>query len=146
MSMTDIAKTNRSRFGLGDEARDDEQVPVPTARALRRELFSDELIDHLLARVDEDGLALTGKGGLLPEMLKAVLERGMDAELASCLGYERGDRAGHGSGATPVTAPPRRRSAPRSAICGWISRRTATPPSPRRWCPRGRGGSGAWRT
>jgi len=124
VSMTDIAKTNRSRFGLGDEARDDEQVPVPTARALRRELFSDEL----------------------PEMLKAVLERGMDAELASCLGYERGDRAGHGSGATPVTAPPRRRSAPRSAICGWISRRTATPPSPRRWCPRGRGGSGAWRT
>ena len=93
-----MTKTNRSRFGLGDEAQDDEQVPVPTARALRRELFSDELIDHLLARVDEDGLALTGKGGLLPEMLKAVLERGMDAELTSYLGYERGDRAGHGSG------------------------------------------------
>ena len=98
MSMSNMTKTNRSRFGLGDEAQDDEQVPVPTARALRRELFSDELIDHLLARVDEDGLALTGKGGLLPEMLKAVLERGMDAELTSYLGYERGDRAGHGSG------------------------------------------------
>ncbi|EWT01277.1 transposase, partial [Intrasporangium chromatireducens Q5-1] len=45
-----------------------------------------------------DGLALTGKGGLLPELLKAVLERGMDAELTDHLGYERGDRAGHGSG------------------------------------------------
>jgi putative transposase len=75
-----------------------EPEPRGDARALRKELFSDELIDQLLARVDEGGLALTGRGGLLPEMLKAVLERGMDAELTGHLGYERGDRAGHGSG------------------------------------------------
>ncbi|MGH3976703.1 MAG: IS256 family transposase [Pseudonocardiaceae bacterium] len=93
-----MTKANRSTFGLDDEAQDEQQVPATTARALRKELFSDELIDRLLARVDEDGLALTGKGGLLPEMLKAVLERGMDAELSSHLGYERGDRVGHGSG------------------------------------------------
>ena len=68
------------------------------ARALRRELFSDELIDQLMSRVDEDGVALTGQGGFLPELVKAVLERGMDAELTSHLGYERGDRAGRGSG------------------------------------------------
>ena len=75
-----------------------EQLPQRDARALRKELFSDELIDQLLERVEEDGLALTGRGGLLPELLKAVLERGMDAELTDHLGYERGDRAGHGSG------------------------------------------------
>ncbi len=80
VSMNETTKTNRSRFGLDEEAEDDQQVTAPTARALRKELFSDELIDHLLARVGEDGLALTGRGGLLPEMLKAVLERGMGAE------------------------------------------------------------------
>ena len=34
----------------------------------------------------------------LPEMIKAVLERGMGAELTEHLGYERGDPAGRGSG------------------------------------------------
>lgn len=70
----------------------------PEARRLRRELFSDELIDRLLDSTDERGVALTGPGGFLPEMLKAVLERGMSAELTSHLGYEHGERAGHGSG------------------------------------------------
>ncbi len=70
----------------------------PEARRLRRELFSDELVDDLLARAGERGVALTGPGGFLPEMIKSVLERGMGAELTSHLGYERGDRAGHGSG------------------------------------------------
>jgi putative transposase len=43
-------------------------------------------------------VTLTGEGGFLPEMIRAVLERGMDAELTDHLGYDRGDRAGHGSG------------------------------------------------
>ena len=91
-----------------------QEPPERDARALRKELFSDELIDELLARVDRDGLALTGRGGLLPEMLKAVLERGLDAELTDHLGYERGDPAGPGVG-IPVTGPAARRWAPRSA-------------------------------
>lgn len=70
----------------------------PEARRLRQEVFSDELVDDLLARADERGVALTGDGGFLPELIKSVLERGMDAELTSHLGYQRGDRAGHGSG------------------------------------------------
>lgn len=70
----------------------------PEARRLRQEVFSDELVDDLLARADERGVALTGEGGFLPEMIKSVLERGMNAELTSHLGYQRGDRAGHGSG------------------------------------------------
>ena len=70
----------------------------PEARALRTELFSDQLLDELMSRVDEDGVALTGKGGFLPELVKAVLDRGMDAELTSHLGYERDDLGGHGSG------------------------------------------------
>ena len=70
----------------------------PEARRLRRELFDEEMLDRLMAASDERGLALTGEGGFLPEMIKAVLERGMDVELSDHLGYERGDRAGHGSG------------------------------------------------
>ncbi len=68
------------------------------ARALRRELFADEVIDDLLGRVGEGGLALTGPGGFLPELVKSVLERGMAVELTDHLGYDRGDPAGRGSG------------------------------------------------
>ena len=42
----------------------------PAARVLRRELFTDEVIDDLLGRVEDGGLALTGPGGFLPEMVK----------------------------------------------------------------------------
>jgi putative transposase len=48
----------------------------PEARRLRRELFTDEMLDQLMAATDERGLSLTGEGGFLPEMIKAVLERG----------------------------------------------------------------------
>ena len=51
---------------------------------------------------------MTGPGGFLPEMIKAVLERGLAAELTDHLGYEQGDPAGRGSpnsrnGYTPKT-------------------------------------------
>jgi putative transposase len=50
-----------------------------------------------LTRVDAGGVALTGEGGLLPELVKAVLEGGLQAELTEHLGYENGDPAGRGS-------------------------------------------------
>ena len=70
----------------------------PAARRLRNSFFSDDLLDRLIEQADAEGVALTGPGGFLPEMVKAVLERGLDAELTTHLGYERGDRAGEGSG------------------------------------------------
>lgn len=76
----------------------DAEQQEPEARRLRRELFDDDMLDTLMAATDERGLALTGVGGFLPEMIKAVLERGMKVELSDHLGYEKGDRAGHGSG------------------------------------------------
>ena len=79
----------------------------PEARRLQRELFSDDLVDELLARADERGVALTGQGGFLPEMIKSVLERGMDAELTSHLGYQRetapGTAGNSRNGTTPKT-------------------------------------------
>ncbi|HVL86111.1 MAG TPA: IS256 family transposase, partial [Pseudonocardia sp.] len=52
------------------------------------------LLDEVMDQVDSGGLRLTGEGGFLPELVKAVLERGLRAELAEHLGYEKGDPAG----------------------------------------------------
>lgn len=103
-------------------------------RRMRRELFDDVVLDKLMAATDERGVSLTGEGGFLPEMIKAVLERGMQTELTDQLGYEKGDRVGHGSG-TPVTGLPRSGWAPRSARWRWNSLGVATARSRRRWCP-----------
>ncbi len=79
-----------------------------TGRQLRELLADDAWLDELVGRADEGGVQLTGPGGFLPEMIKAVLERGLGAELTGHLGYESGDRAGRGSsnsrnGTTPKT-------------------------------------------
>jgi hypothetical protein len=47
-----------------------------------------------MSQVDAGELALTGDGGFLPEMIKAVLERGLAAEQTAHLGCEKGDPAG----------------------------------------------------
>ncbi len=47
-------------------------------------------LDELFAKIDA-GEPLTGEGGLIGGMLKAALERGLDAELTEHVGYERGD-------------------------------------------------------
>ncbi len=47
-------------------------------------------LDEIFARIDA-GEPLTGHEGLLKGMLKASLERGLEAELSDHVGYERGD-------------------------------------------------------
>jgi len=89
---------DNDRAGLGE----------PDARAVVEELVAGGLLDELMAKVDAGGLQLTGEGGFLPEMIRAVLERGLAAELTEHLGYEKGDPAGRGSpncrnGSTPKT-------------------------------------------
>src|SRR5215471_13250555 len=68
-----------------------------SARDAVNDLIEAGLLDQLMERVDGEGLQLTGEGGFLPEMIKAVLERGLQAELTDHLGYEKGDPAGRGS-------------------------------------------------
>jgi len=67
------------------------------ARAAVEELIDAGLLDRVMDRAEAGELALTGEGGFLPEMVKAVLERGLAAELTGHLGYEKGDPAGRGS-------------------------------------------------
>jgi transposase-like protein len=65
-----------------------------------RELMDDRLLDALLERSRDEagGLRLTGEGSMLGELVKAVLERALEAELTAHLGYDRHDPAGHHSG------------------------------------------------
>jgi len=79
-----------------------------SARAAINDMIEAGLLDDVIARADAGELRLTGEGGFLPEMIKAVLERGLAAELTGHLGYEKGDPAGRGSpnsrnGASPKT-------------------------------------------
>ena len=57
-----------------------------------------EQIDALLADAEAAGLAIDGPDGLMNQMIKAVLERALEVEMADHLGYERGDPAGPASG------------------------------------------------
>jgi putative transposase len=74
----------------------DDAGPV-TARDAVNSMIEAGLLDQVMSQVDAGGLALTGDGGFLPEMIKAVLERGLAAEQAAHLGYEKGDPAGRGT-------------------------------------------------
>src|SRR6185312_9725372 len=62
----------------------------PAARVPLRELMDDRLLDALLERSRDEagGLRLTGEGSMLGELVAAVLERALAAELTAHLGYE----------------------------------------------------------
>jgi len=62
------------------------------------DLLSPEAIDRLVADAQASGMGIDGAGGLLQQMMKAVLERALRAELSDHLGYEEGDPVGRGSG------------------------------------------------
>jgi putative transposase len=65
-----------------------------------RELVDDRLLDELLARSRDQagGLRLTGEGSMLGDLVKAVLERALEAELTAHLGYDKHHADGYGTG------------------------------------------------
>jgi len=71
--------------------------PDPAGRRLA-ELLGSERIDALLADAEASGIGIDGPDGLINRMIKAVLERGLEVEMADHLGYDRGDPAAAGSG------------------------------------------------
>jgi hypothetical protein len=133
----------------GGDGAGDGREPGPGGPAVRvplRGLMDDRLLDALLERSRDEagGLRLTGEGSMLGELVKAVLERALEAGLTAHLGYERGDRAGRGGG-------------PANYRNGTIAKtvQTGVGPVPGRcrgigpgrssrcWCPSGPGGSPA---
>src|ERR1035437_5758103 len=87
---------------LGEAAHYGGQKSPSPAQQLAplRELIDDRLLDALLERSRDEagGLRLTGEGSMLGELVKAVLERALEAELTAHLGYGRHDPSGHNSG------------------------------------------------
>ena len=73
-----------------DVTADEQFSGADAVEALR----SSGVLDDVLAKIDAGQLQLTGEGGFLPEMVKAVLERGLAAELTEHLGYDKGDPVG----------------------------------------------------
>jgi len=63
-----------------------------------RPVIDESLIDRLMDQVDAEDLELLGPDGVLTELTSRVLSRGLEVEMAEHLGYEKGDRAGWGSG------------------------------------------------
>ena len=102
--------TSSWRDGPAGTTNDDGVAAPPrlSATQLRGLLADDAWLDEVVASSVDEGVRLTGPGGFLPELVRAVLERGLAAELSDHLGYERGDPAGRGSpnsrnGSTPKT-------------------------------------------
>src|SRR4051794_32778515 len=120
----------------------DDQQEIAPARQAINEMVDAGLLDHLMSRVDDGGLALTGEGGLLPELVKAVYERGLQAELTDHLGYEKGDPAGRGSPNSRNGSTPKTLATEVGDVGLAVPRDRAG--SSRGWCPRARAGPAAW--
>jgi putative transposase len=61
--------------------------------AATEKLKASGALDELFARIDAGEIELDGQDGLIQQLIKAGLERGLQAELTDHLGYERGDPA-----------------------------------------------------
>ncbi|HEY9562428.1 MAG TPA: IS256 family transposase [Nocardioides sp.] len=57
-----------------------------------------EWAEELVARARDEGVELTGERGLLTDLVRQVLQTGLEVELGEHLGYEPYDPAGRGSG------------------------------------------------
>jgi putative transposase len=100
MTQTQGNRSGVGPLGTAEQAR--------TARVAVNKMVEAGLFDYVFESIDEGGLQLTGEGGFLPEMVKAVLERGLKSELTEHLGYEHGERVGRAvgnarNGSTPKT-------------------------------------------
>jgi putative transposase len=70
------------------ESRDERRR---AAREATERLKASGALDELFARIDAGEVELEGHDGLIQQLIKAGLERGLHAELTDHLGYERGD-------------------------------------------------------
>ena len=76
----------------------DEAVSRAAAARVVADLIDDRMIDAMVAQARSGELRLAGPGGFLNEMIRAVLNRGLQAEMSAHLGYGKHEVAGRGSG------------------------------------------------
>ena len=63
---------------------------VASGKDVAAELVASGALDELFARIDSGQVEMTGSDGLIPGLIKAALERGLQAELSDHLGYDKG--------------------------------------------------------
>lgn len=80
------------RGGAGEAPRRGELVPAGAPGSMR------EWAEEIVAQARADGVALTGEGGLLTDLMRHVLQTGLEVEMAEHLGYERGQAPPGGLG------------------------------------------------
>ncbi|WP_347010641.1 transposase, partial [Bifidobacterium bifidum] len=81
----------------GDVAGNDNGA-VTDSRSLVDSLVASGALDPLFERIDGGRIELTGDGGLPGELTRVALERGLQAETTSHLGYAPGDGGSKASG------------------------------------------------
>lgn len=81
----------------GDVAGNDNGA-VTDSRSLVDSLVASGALDPLFERIDGGQIELTGDGGLPGELTRVALERGLQAEMTSHLGYAPGDRESKAGG------------------------------------------------
>jgi putative transposase len=91
------ANDDASAVAVGNRARR-RAVDRATGLSTVDALLGEDFIQRAVAELRANGGRLTGPDGFLSEMVKRVLEAGLDAELTEHLGYARHDSAGRGSG------------------------------------------------
>ncbi|MFU8855227.1 IS256 family transposase [Micromonospora sp. SL1-18] len=96
-ALAERVATDGPRLPLSEPVLDEQAARVAARRAVD-DLIDKQGLDALLAQIKGDGLRLTGPGGFLSELVKAVLERGLQAELTEHLGYRAHESTGRGSG------------------------------------------------
>lgn len=82
----------------------DDRVDQPGGADVVAQLKASGALDELFARIDAGEIELTGNGGVIPELIKEALERGLQAEMTSHLGYGPGDREAKAVTDRPVNA------------------------------------------
>ncbi len=63
------------------------------------EVVDGRLVEQLIGRAREQGVALTGEAGLLGQLTKMVLGSALEGEITDHLGYDKHERAGDVSNA-----------------------------------------------
>ncbi|RKS68065.1 mutator family transposase [Actinomadura pelletieri DSM 43383] len=80
------------------EVKTEAVVAEPDEKLGPLAVVEQELVGRLVAQAREQGLELTGEGGLPAELTKRVLESALEGELTDHLGRDRHVRAGEGGG------------------------------------------------
>jgi hypothetical protein len=102
--------SSENRHGEGQAMQATKVRPGGLAAAADA-VIDEELVDRLVAQADGNGVALLGPDGLLSELTRRLLERGLEVELSDHLAIWAASGAIQPGGgrATPVTSRPPRR-------------------------------------